>query len=249
MTQRKDGSLDIEMGEGREGRRWERGGGGQVRGHVCKRDKTSSFHFDWQAKGGLSKAPRDTTPLPPSLSVTAITLSLGHHSLSLALRLYHTLHHPLLPPSPASIHAFHLCHVFSFLPWLFCSFSYILSCQDTSCCLSFFAQWFLSSSLCISIQVRVCFVFPDFINTFLCESEGKGWFDTASATCNNTVVTRVVSSDPVWQKRKSMSFQVVRQVVNKWKMYPDYLNHFICPVQSSRDVSIGNSWVNFCLLA
>ena len=22
------------------------GGGGQVRGHVCKRDKTSSFHFD-----------------------------------------------------------------------------------------------------------------------------------------------------------------------------------------------------------
>lgn len=237
------------MGEGREGRRWERGGGGQVRGHVCKRDKTSSFHFDWQAKGGLSKAPRDTTPLPPSLSVTAITLSLGHHSLSLALRLYHTLHHPLLPPSPASIHAFHLCHVFSFLPWLFCSFSYILSCQDTSCCLSFFAQWFLSSSLCISIQLRVCFVFPDFINTFLCESEGKGWFDTASATCNNTVVTRVVSSDPVWQKRKSMSFQVVRQVVNKWKMYPDYLNHFICPVQSSRDVSIGNSWVNFCLLA
>lgn len=107
------------MGEGREGRRWERGGGGQVRGHVCKRDKTSSFHFDWQAKGGLSKAPRDTTPLPPSLSVTAITLSLGHHSLSLALRLYHTLHHLLLPPSPASIHAFHLCHVFSFLPWLF----------------------------------------------------------------------------------------------------------------------------------
>lgn len=45
MTQRKDGRLDIEIGEGREeGEREE--GGGQVRGHVCKRDKTSSFHFD-----------------------------------------------------------------------------------------------------------------------------------------------------------------------------------------------------------
>lgn len=38
-------------------------GGGQVRGHMCESDKTSSFHFDWQARGGLSKAPTPTLPI------------------------------------------------------------------------------------------------------------------------------------------------------------------------------------------
>lgn len=40
----RDGSVSKgrQIGKKREGG----GGGGQVRGHVCKRDKTSSFHFD-----------------------------------------------------------------------------------------------------------------------------------------------------------------------------------------------------------
>lgn len=98
----RDGSVSKgrQIGKKREGG----GGGGQVRGHVCKRDKTSSFHFDWQAGGGPSEPPspslppRDTHPTslhhsPPPLS----HFSLGHHSLCLSPRLYHTLHHPLLP--------------------------------------------------------------------------------------------------------------------------------------------------------
>lgn len=207
------------MGEGREGRRWERGGGGQVRGHVCKRDKTSSFHFDWQAKGGLSKAPRDTTPLPPSLSVTAITLSLGHHSLCLSLSasiilsiIPFSFHHLLLYMLSTFVMYFPFCPdssvplVASFLVRIPPVVSYSLH-NDFFPPLFVFTWEFLCSPKSCSF---VCFVFSDFINTFLCESEGKSWFDTASVTCNNTVLTRVVSRDPVWQKRKNMSFQVVR---------------------------------------
>lgn len=52
-------------------------------GHVCSRDKTASFHFDWQARGGLCERPQTHTPLLQSLTGAAIILSGGHRSLSL----------------------------------------------------------------------------------------------------------------------------------------------------------------------
>lgn len=69
-----------------------------------------SILTDRPGEGSAEPSPRDTH-LPPSLSPAAITLSLGHHSL----RLYHTLHHPLLPPSPASKYAF-IKYILSFKP-------------------------------------------------------------------------------------------------------------------------------------
>lgn len=73
------------IGERREEDGSEGGGGGvRLGGHVCRRDKTASFLFDWQARGGLCGAPTDThTPLLQSLTGAAIILSGGHCSLSL----------------------------------------------------------------------------------------------------------------------------------------------------------------------
>ena len=58
---------------------------------------------------GSANTPETRTSLHPS---AAITLSLGHHSLCLSLRLYHPLHHPFLPPS----RLLHLSSIFSFRP-------------------------------------------------------------------------------------------------------------------------------------
>lgn len=113
---------------------------------------------------GWAKPPETHTHLPPSLSPAAITLSLGHHSLCLPLRLYHTLHHPLLPPSPA----FYFYQVFSFLlsTLLFCSLvTSSLVCVFSSriplcvCLYNFVFVWRIyrvSSFLCIHRVLWKC---------------------------------------------------------------------------------------------
>lgn len=123
----RDGSVSKgrQIGKKREGGG---GGGGQVRGHVCKRDKTSSFHFDWQAGGGPSEPPSPLeTPTPPP----SITLPRRYHTFLWAITLSVSLHAsiilsitPFFPPSPASKHTFSFHQVFFF--FIFnpgCSFS------------------------------------------------------------------------------------------------------------------------------